>query len=516
MLLKRLVDASREIGATRSRTRKTEIISEVLTSAESDEIETVVAYLSGELRQRRTGVGWRTLMELPKAADEPQLTVADVHDRLEEISRFKAAGSQAARREAVRALFGRATEAEQAFLRALIGGELRHGALDGVMLAATAHAARIPAARIRRAVMLRGATGPVAAVALTEGERGLEAFHLTLGQPVRPMLASTANTVAEALTKVAPDGAEAAVEWKLDGIRVQVHREGDRVRVFTRSLDEITTRVPEIVEAALTLPVTSAVLDGEAIALGERGRPRPFQETGSRTASSADVDDLRLRVPLSTYFFDLLHLDGEDVLDLPAGERQRRLDAVVPDAHVVPRVVTASTDEAQAFFADAVEQGHEGVVVKQLSGGYDAGRRGAGWIKVKPRHTLDLVVLAAEWGHGRRQGWLSNLHLGARDESTGELVMLGKTFKGLTDRMLTWQTEHLLALERHRDGHIVWVRPEPVVEVAFDGVQTSSRYPAGMALRFARVLRYRTDKTAAEADTAETVRAIHRRDERGL
>jgi DNA ligase 1 len=288
-----------------------------------------------------------------------------------------------------------------------------------------------------------------------------------------------------------------------------VHRDGGWVRVFTRSLDDITARVPEIVETVLALPATSLVLDGEAVALDASGRARPFQQTGSRTASSANVDDLRADVPLTTYFFDLLHVDGEDLLDLPAADRQHRLAAVVPAGQRIPRLVTGEPAAARDFFAGAVGAGHEGVVVKRLTGPYEAGRRGTGWVKVKPRHTLDLVVLAAEWGHGRRQGWLSNLHLGARDDETGELVMLGKTFKGLTDAMLTWQTERLLELERSRDAHVVEVRPELVVEVAFDGVQTSPRYPAGMALRFARVLRHRTDKTAAEADTVSTLRAIH-------
>ncbi|MDQ4084379.1 MAG: ATP-dependent DNA ligase, partial [Actinomycetota bacterium] len=345
----------------------------------------------------------------------------------------------------------------------------------------------------------------------TDGEAGLGRFRLRVGRPMRPMLASTAPDVPAAMAMVTEtdQGEPAAVEWKVDGIRVQVHRDGDDVRVFTRSLDDITARVPEVVEGALALPVASVVLDGEAVALDEAGRARPFQQTGSRTASSANVAHLRARVPLTTYYFDLLHLDGIDLLDLPAADRHERLVGVLPARQRMPRLVTADAAAARDFFADAVAAGHEGVVVKRLGDPYEAGRRGSGWVKVKPRHTLDLVVLAAEWGNGRRQGWLSNLHLGARDDDTGGFVMLGKTFKGLTDAMLTWQTERLLALETGREGHVVHVRPEMVVEIAFDGVQTSPRYPAGMALRFARVLRHRTDKTPAEADTVATVRAIH-------
>jgi DNA ligase 1 len=377
------------------------------------------------------------------------------------------------------------------------------------MLAALAQASGVPDASVRRAVMLRGATGPVAAVALTEGASGLARFRLQVGQGLRPMLASSAAEVGEALQRTAASEAPVAVEWKVDGIRVQVHRDGDDVRVLTRSLEDITARVPEVVEQVLALPARTLVLDGEAVALDVSGRARPFQETGSRTASSADVQRLREAVPLTTYYFDLLHRDGADLLDLPAADRQAALAEVVPQAMRMPRVVTGDAEEARRFFDAAVGAGHEGVVVKRLDGPYEAGRRGAGWVKVKPRHTLDLVVLAVEWGSGRRRGWLSNLHLGARDEHTGDLVMLGKTFKGLTDAMLAWQTERLLALESRREGHVVHVRPELVVEIAFDGVQTSRRYPAGMALRFARVLRHRTDKAAAEADTVQAVRDIH-------
>jgi DNA ligase-1 len=505
VLLTDLVETSRAVGATRSRSAKIALIAATLRRAEPAEVETAVAYLSGELRQRRTGVGWRTLQAIPEPASVPTLTLGEVHGLLEEISILAGAGSQAARQRAVTTLFGRATADEQRYLARLIGGELRQGALDGVMVEAVAAAADLPSVTVRRAVMLRGTTGPVAALALDQGAAGLSALGLVVGRPLRPMLAATAPDVPAAFDKT---GAPAGVEWKIDGIRVQVHRDHDEVGVFTRSLDDITARVPEIVELARSLPLDSAVLDGEAIALSADGRPLPFQQTGSRTASSVEVETLRASVPLSTYFFDILHRDGTDVLDLPAAERLHHLRAVVPDRFRVRRLDTASTDEAQRFFDGAVAAGHEGVVVKGMSAAYDAGRRGASWVKVKPRHTLDLVVLAAEWGHGRRQGWLSNLHLGARDPAGG-FVMLGKTFKGLTDAMLAWQTERLLQLETSRSGHVVQVRPELVVEIAFDGVQTSTRYPGGMALRFARVLRHREDKSAAEADTVDAVRAVH-------
>jgi DNA ligase-1 len=423
---------------------------------------------------------------------------------LADVAALAGAGSQGERVRRVADLFGRATEPEQRLLRGLLTGELRQGALEGVMLAAVAQAAAVPLADVRRAAMLRGAVGPVAEAALAGGTEALAAFRLQVGRPVQPMLASTATDVADAMSRLG----EAAVEWKLDGVRVQVHRSGGDVSVWTRSLDEITDRVPEVVEAALLLPVRDVVLDGEAIALHPDGRPRPFQQTGSRVSSRVDVTAARATAPLSTYVFDVLHVDGEDVLDHPGRDRAEVLEAAVPEPLRVPRVVTADVAVAAAVLAGAVAQGHEGVVAKALDAPYEAGRRGTGWLKVKPRHTLDLVVLAAEWGHGRRRGWLSNLHLGARDPAGG-WVMLGKTFKGLTDEMLAWQTERLQELAVDSGEWVVQVRPELVVEVAFDGVQTSPRYPGGMALRFARVLRHRPDKRPEEADTVDAVRAIH-------
>ncbi len=509
MLLADLVAASRAVGATRSRKAKTAALAEALAQASPEEVETATSYLSGALRQRRTGLGWRSLTDLPPPASVGSLTVAEVHEVFEELSGVSGAGSQARRAELTQRLFGRATAEEQAYLRGLVTGELRQGALDGLMIEAVASAADVPAAAVRRASMFAGSTLPVAAAALSGGVEALAEFGLRPGRPVRPMLASSADDVEGAMARAGPGGVEVAVDSKLDGIRVQVHKYAGEVHVYTRSLDEITDRVPEVVEAVEALPATTLVLDGEAIALTAEGRARPFQETGARTASRLDVETLRARVPLTTYFFDLLHVDGEDLVDAPGRERAERLAEVLPPALVVPRTVTADPDEARRLFAEVVAAGHEGVVVKGLDAPYEAGRRGAAWVKVKPRHTLDLVVLAVEWGSGRRHGWLSNIHLGARDPDGGGFVMLGKTFKGMTDEMLTWQTDRFLGLETRREGHVVHVRPEQVVEIAFDGIQTSTRYPAGMALRFARVLRYRDDKTAEETDTVDMVRTLH-------
>ncbi len=507
MLFSRLVETSATVSATRSRTAKTEAVAALLAGTDPEqpaELEVAVAYLSGALRQRRTGLGWRSLGHPPDPADEPSLTLLEVDTAFAEVSAVSGAGSQARRATLVDALFGRATGAEQLVLRGLATGELRQGALDGVMLEAIAKAFAVPSAAVRRATMLGGASGPVAVAAMTGGVAALEEFRLELMRPLRPMLASSAPDVPGALEK----GGDEALVWdcKLDGIRVQVHRDGEDVRVWTRSLDEITDRLPEVVTLVRSLPAERLVLDGEAVALDAGGRPRPFQETASRTAThGADAAAL----PLSSYFFDVLHLDGADLLDEPLSTRLESLDALVPQTARTRRSVTADAAEAQAFFDGLVADGHEGVVAKRLGTAYDAGRRGAGWIKVKPRHTLDLVVLAVEWGSGRRRGKLSNIHLGARapDSPTG-FVMLGKTFKGMTDEVLDWQTERFLGLETHREGHVVHVRPEQVVEIAIDGLQTSTRYPGGVALRFARVVRYRDDKTAAQADTLTQVRAL--------
>ncbi|HXG77566.1 MAG TPA: ATP-dependent DNA ligase [Gaiellaceae bacterium] len=509
MLLADVAETSASVAATSSRRAKVEALASCLRRAAPAEAPLAVAYLSGIVPQGRLGIAWAALRELPSpAAGPPELELRDVDAALSELAQLRGPGSQAARRAALAALFGRATEPEQRFLRALLLGELRQGALEGVMTDAVAQATGVPAARVRRALMLAGDLPEVAARALAEGEAGLAVFGLTLFRPLKPMLAQTADGLEEALARVSP----AALEWKLDGARVQVHRRGGEARAYTRNLAEITERVPELVEAVLALELDAAILDGEAIALGPDGRPRPFQETMSRFGSRANVPELRRAAPLSVFFFDLLHLDGEDLVDLPGRERAARLAERVPAELRVPRLETAALDEARAFLEDALAHGHEGVMVKSLDAPYEAGRRGAGWLKVKRAHTLDLVVLAAEWGHGRRQGTLSNLQLGARDPASGGFVMLGKTFKGLTDELLAWQTEQLLARETHRDAHTVYVRPELVVEVAFDGVQSSTRYPGGVALRFARVKGYRPDKRPEEADTIETVRALHGRE----
>ncbi|NUS50183.1 MAG: ATP-dependent DNA ligase, partial [Nocardioidaceae bacterium] len=415
MLLADLVHASHEVRATRSRKAKVAALATALAKAAPDEVETATSYLSGALRQRRTGLGWRSLQKLPEPAEEPSLTVGEVHETFEALAAVAGAGSQGRRTELADGLFGRATRDEQHYLAGLVSGELRQGALDGLMLEAVAVASGLPAAAVRRASMFAGSTPPVAAAALTGGLEALDAFTLRPGRPVRPMLASSATTVEEAIAKAAPDGGEVAVDSKLDGIRVQLHKHSGEVHVYTRSLDEITDRVPEVVQAVEALPAHTLVLDGEAIALTPDGRARPFQETGARTASRLDVDTLRRDVPLTTYVFDLLHVDGDDLVDAPGHERFARLTEVLPPDLVVPRTVTADPAEARRLFDEVVAAGHEGVVVKSLEVPYEAGRRGAGWVKVKPRHTLDLVVLAVEWGSGRRQGWLSNIHLGARD-----------------------------------------------------------------------------------------------------
>jgi len=505
MLLHEVSRASADVAAARSRLAKIARLAECLGQASPDEVAVAVAYLSGFLPQGTIGVGWAALRELPPPASSPTLELLEVHEAVSRIAAISGAGSQAARREALSDLFGRATELEQRFLTGLLLGELRQGALEGVMVGAVAKAAEIPVAEVRRAAMVAGELGAVAAAALAEGRNGLQEFRLTVLRPVQPMLAQTGDDVEDALARIRP----ARIEWKLDGARLQVHRLGDEVRAFTRNLADITDRVPEIVDAVRALELETIVLDGEAIAIGLDGRPRPFQETMSRFGSKVNVGELRATLPLSPFFFDCLHLDGTDLLDRSYRERFEALESRLPEVLRVPGIETADPAEGQRFLEEALARGHEGVMVKSLDAPYEAGRRGAGWLKVKVAHTLDLVVLAAEWGHGRRQGKLSNLHLGARDSETGGHVMLGKTFKGMTDQMLAWQTERLLELETSRDGHTVYVRPELVVEIAFDGVQTSARYPGGMALRFARVKGYREDKHAGEADTIETVRAIH-------
>lgn len=492
-----MVATSGAVAATRSRKEKVAAIAALLARAAPDEVETVTAYVGGALRQRRTGLGWRGLATLPDPAASSTLSVAEVHEAFERLSALAGAGSQSARALAVADLFGRATADEQTWLRGVVTGAVRQGALDSLVQEALAVAAEVPLADVRRAAMLAGSTVAVARAAFEGGSAALGEVGLQVGRPVLPMLASSAPDLAAALAKV---GGDAAVDTKLDGIRIQVHRQGPNVLVATRSLEDITARLPEVVSVALSLAAESFVLDGEALALTEDGRPRPFQETASRTAMAEGV-------VVTPYFFDLLHLDGADLLDAPASERAAALERLVPEEHRVPRLVTDDVAAAESFAAEVLKAGHEGVVVKALAAPYDAGRRGASWVKVKPVHTLDLVVLGVEWGSGRRKGWLSNIHLGARDPDGG-FVMLGKTFKGMTDEMLAWQTERFQELAVDDNGWAVTVRPEQVVEIAFDGVQRSTRYPGGVALRFARVVRYRDDKPVSEIDTIETVQGF--------
>lgn len=617
MLLSELARTSDVVSRSPARSDKIAVLADLLTRVPESQIAVAVAFLSGELTQRQIGVGYAALADLLDPSDfglapvgddpgtgtplpgEPRSASAEhaahdqathgqaaaaPHDQVQDArlphdqepgalslaqadEQFEAIGSllgprsQARRRELLADLLGRATTAERRFLIRLLTGDLRQGALAGVMTESVACAAGVPASDVRRAHQLRGSLPEVARAALTAAARGasrqeiqaiLRAFTLKVGQPVRPMLAASAPDIGTALTRISPAG----MEWKIDGIRIQIHRNGSVVRIFTRTLDDITERVPELVRIGLNLNATTAVVDGEAVALRPDGRPYPFQVTSARAASrpafapatsgepsrtskepalasggpsaaapaetgpdraqTPMTPPRREHVPLTAFLFDLLHIDGEDLIDRPADERAERLAAIVPTGTLIPRQVTADPGAAERFFRDALDHGHEGVVVKSLQAPYGAGRRGKDWIKVKPRSTLDLVVLAAEWGHGRRAGLLSNLHLGARDQATGRYVMLGKTFKGLTDAMLAWQTGELLAradppYTRTASGQphgVVRVRPELVAEIAFDGVQASRRYPGGVTLRFARVLRYRTDKRAEEADTIDAVRAL--------
>src|SRR5436190_926167 len=501
VLLAELTATSEALRATPARNEKIDRLAQTLRRTEPGEVAIAVAYLSGELRQRQIGVGYRSLRDVPAPVTQATLSLDEVDAACEAIGAMAGPGSQAARRDALAALFAHATAPEQRFFVALLTGELRQGAQEGVMVEAVARAAEVPRDAVRRACMLSGDLGATAAAALAGGAEALREVGLEVGRPVQPMLAAPGEDVDGALAKTGP----AAIEYKVDGARLQVHRRGDEVLAFTRSLDDITARVPEVVQAVLALPAREVVLDGEAIALKPDGRPYPFQVTASRFGTRrADAT-----APLTPLFLDVLHVDGEDLIDRPGAERAAALDALIPAGSRVPRALIADAAEARAFLDAALTAGHEGVLVKSLEAPYAAGRRGAGWLKVKPRHTLDLVVLAAEWGHGRRRGWLSNLHLGARDPSgPGRFVMLGKTFKGLTDEMLTWQTERLLELATELGDWVVRVRPELVVEIAFDGIQTSPRYPGGVALRFARVLRHRPDKRAEEADSLAAVLAV--------
>ncbi|MET8170106.1 ATP-dependent DNA ligase [Streptomyces sp. NPDC005329] len=507
MLLTRLADVSREVAATSARSRKIALLAALFRDAEADDVPVVIPYLAGRLPQGRLGVGWKVLGRTVPPADGPTLTVREVDALFTELGQVSGPGSQAERTRLVDELMGAATADEQRFLLGLITGEVRQGALDAVAVEGLARATGAAATDVRRAVMLAGSLRTVAQALLADGPAALEAFRLTVGRPVLPMLAHTASSVTEAVGKLGV----CAVEEKLDGIRVQVHRDGDDVRLYTRTLDDITDRLPEVTDAARRLTGSRFILDGEVIAFDETGRPRSFQETAGRVGSRVDVTAAAEAVPVAPVFFDALSVDGRDLLDLPFAERHAELARLVPEPMRVRRTVVSGPEDvetAEEFSRETLLRGHEGVVVKALDAPYSAGRRGASWLKVKPVHTLDLVVLAAEWGHGRRTGKLSNLHLGART-ADGGFAMLGKTFKGLTDALLSWQTERLRELAVDESGHVVTVRPELVVEIAYDGLQRSTRYPAGVTLRFARVLRYREDKRPEEADTVETLLAAH-------
>jgi DNA ligase-1 len=502
MELADLVTTSADVGATRSKTTKVKSLAALLGRTPHEEVAIVVGFLVGAPRQGRVGVGWSGLRQTSdvSSAAEPSLTVREVDGAIDRLQQATGPGSAKIRQGVLRDLFRRATEREADFLRRLLLGELRHGALEGVMADAVAAAAGVPVATVRRAAMLSGDLSRVAAVALEEGQPGLAQIGLQVLQPVLPMLAAPGTSVAEAL---AANG-RSSVEWKLDGARIQAHRHGEVVGLFTRNLNDISDRLPGIADVVRSLPATDLILDGEVFGAGLEGeRADLFQDTMSSFSRHTPLPDTELQVG----FFDVLHLDGRDLIDRPFEERLDILGRLV-GAYRIPGILTADPSEAEAFAADAVARGHEGVMVKSAASTYEAGRRGSSWRKVKPVRTFDLVVLAAEWGHGRRRGWLSNLHLGARDPATGGFVMVGKTFKGLTDVLLGWQTERFLALETERAGIAVHVKPELVVEIAVDGVQRSPRYPGGVALRFARVKRYRPDKTAAEADTIDAVRSL--------
>ncbi|HKU62217.1 MAG TPA: ATP-dependent DNA ligase [Gemmatimonadales bacterium] len=509
MTFARLVETSRAVTETSGRRAKIELLAELLAALPEEELEIAVAYLSGAVLQSKLGVGWATIQAAHPgtAASTTAVTLTEVDATLGRIAQSNGPGSAAERQRLLRELLLRMTEPEQRFVGGLLVGELRQGALEGLVLEAVARAAGLPARDVRRAAMMAGELPAVARAALTGGAAALGAFAVRLFQPIQPMLAGTAESEAEAVAELG----ECGLELKLDGARVQIHRRGDEVRIYSRRLNEVTPAVPELVGRTLALPATGLILEGEAIALRPDGSPHPFQTTMRRFGRRLEVERVRESIPLTLFLFDLLFLDGVSLIDRPYRERIALLDRSVPTDLVVPRLITGSADAASAFLRQALDRGHEGIMAKALDAPYEAGHRGRHWLKVKPVRTLDLVVLAAEWGHGRRKGWLSNLHLGARDGATGGFVMLGKTFKGMSDEMLAWQTTRLLELEQSREGHVVWVRPELVVEVAFNDLQASPQYPGGLALRFARIKGYRPDKSPADADTIATLREIWRR-----
>ena len=508
MLLNEVVEVSQRVAATSKRTEKLELLSTLLRRLEPHEVAIGVSYLSGSVRQPRIGIGWATVRgaQADHATDAPELKLIEVDGTLEKIAQASGPGSTRERSRLLTELLARATREEQSFLARLIIGELRQGALEGIMVDAIARAAKVPLAAVRRAHLMAGDLVAVATAALTGGEAALAEFGVQLFRPLQPMLAGSAEDVSDALAQLG----RGAFEFKLDGARVQVHKQGSDVRVYSRTLNDVTPSVPELVEAVQALPARELVLDGEAIALRENGFPQPFQATMRRFGRKLDVEKLRQELPLQPFFFDVLYLDGVTLLDQPGRERFAALESIAPNNVLIPRRIVEDEESAAAFLESARAAGHEGLVAKALDAPYDAGRRGSSWLKVKFTETLDLVVLAAEWGHGRREGWLSNLHLGARDPKNGGFVMLGKTFKGLTDELLEWQTREFLTREIGRSEWVVHLRPEIVVEIAFDDIQASPRYPGGVALRFARVKRYRPDKQAEAADTIDRVLELYR------
>lgn len=506
MLLAEIVDASRRVQDTTRRLQKVAVLADCLRRLPPHEIKIGVHYLSGRLTQGRIGIGGALLRAARPgaAARDSTLTLSDVDAAFAAVAQTAGAASGESRRAQLHALFERATPSEQDFLLRLLNGSLLQGALEGVMLDALAHAADVPVAALRRAVMVAGDVATVASAALLSGRAGLAGFVVQPMQPIRPMLAQTADDVAQAMDELGP----LALEYKIDGARVQVHKTQEEVRVFSRRLNDITATVPEIVSVVRASPARELILDGEAIALTPDRRPLPFQATMRRFGRKLDIDRMRAELPLSVFFFDALRIDGDDLTVRPSVERIDALAQAIAPAQRIPRRLVESEEEGKVFLAEALARGHEGVMAKALAAPYEAGNRGSAWRKIKRAHTLDLVVLAAEWGHGRRRAWLSNLHLGARDQEGG-FVMLGKTFKGMTDAMLVWQTRALQAREIGRDGDIVYVRPELVVEVVFNDIQSSTNYPGGLALRFARIKNYRPDKTAQDADSIDTVRALY-------
>ena len=502
-----LVETSGRMAATRSRLEKAGLLATLLGKATLDEVPLIVRYLSGTIPQGRVGIGYATLEPLRSvdAAAAAELEIADVDEAFGELESISGAGSSGQRSERLRELYRKATQAEQHFIGRLLVGEVRHGSLEGIMIEAVAKATELPPADVRRALMLSTDLGLVARTLMSDGAAGLERFEVEVLRPVQPMLAQTADDVEDALKTLET----AALEVKLDGARIQVHKSDDDVRVYTRRLNDVSHACPEVVESIRALDVGSVILDGETIALKKDGRPYPFQVTMRRFGRRLDVGAMRKALPLTSVYFDCLYLEGESLIDLGAEERFRKLSSVLPENLVITRIVTRDVAEAKTFVDDALAAGHEGVMAKALDAPYAAGSRGKAWLKVKQAHTLDLVVLAAEWGSGRRKGWLSNLHLGARDPDSGGYVMLGKTFKGMTDEILAWQTTKLQEIETKRDEWTVYVRPELVVEIAFNDLQKSPHYPGGLALRFARLKAYRDDKGPEDADTIATARAFY-------